>query len=184
MRKNYQEMYLRDGKERVHLILLRKPICVQDQSLAGYVSSKLFSENIALVIDRREERTYEYACAAMDNAGHLRVLMEAEVYLDFLRGKPYARATILHELGHIHYNDLPEIEGMQYDTERLCTIESGEVHEREIRADAFAARFLGKETVREGLSFLQEADIAEDEEENGPSIQELSRRIHILGTKG
>lgn len=116
----------------------------------------------------------------MDNAGHVRVLMEQEVYLDFLRGKPYARMTILHEVGHIHYNDMLEIErdGMQYDADRLSSIESGEVHEREIRADAFAARFLGKETVREGLTVLRDNDIAEG---YAPSIQELSRRIHILG---
>ena len=48
------------------------------------------------------------------------------------------------------------------------------------RIHAFAARFLGKETVREGLTILRDRDIAEG---NTPSIQELGRRIQILGAE-
>ncbi len=169
------------------LTYLRKPIGIPGQSLslAGYVKSDLFSQNIGLIIDyrKRNDTTYEYACAALGSDGSMRILMEPEVYLDFIRGQPYARTAILHELGHVFNNDLPEIDrdGTEYDAERLSTIEAGKVHEREIRADAFAARFLGTEVVSTGLTFLRDTDIAEDESANAPSIQELGRRIKILG---
>ena len=179
-------MYFRSGKDYMMLVHLRKPIAIpnQNMSLAGYVKSKLFSGNIALIVDYRDrdDSNFEYACASLGSDGNVRVRMEPAVYLDFVRGKPYARTAIMHELGHVFHNDLPEIhqDGIEYDSERLSLIESGEVHEREIRADAFAARFLGATIVSEGLSYLRDADIAEDEEVNAPSIQELGRRIHIL----
>lgn len=180
-------MRFKCGKDRMLLTHLRKPIMVpgRNLALAGYVDSALFPQNIGLIIDyrQRDDTTYEYACAALGSDGSVRILMEPEVYLDFVRGKPYARTTILHELGHVFHNDLQEIHsnGTEYDAERLSTIEKGEVHERELRADAFAARFLGIDVVCEGLSFLQEADISEDEEANAPSIQELGKRIQVLG---
>ena len=186
MRRNIRYMRFRDGKDRMMLTYLRKPIMVPGRSmgLAGYVKSDLFPQNIGLIIDyrHRDDTTYEYACAAMGSDSSIRILMEPEVYLDFVRGKPYARTTVLHELGHVFHNDLPEIDrdGTVYDAERLRTIESGKVHEREICADAFAARFLGAAVVIEGLTFLREADIAEDEQANAPSILELGRRIQIL----
>ena len=186
MRRNIRFMYFKSGKDRMMLVNLRKPIMIRDRnmSLAGYVRSKLFHEDIGLIIDyrHRDEINYEYACASMGSDGRVQVLMEPEIYLDFVRGKPYARTTILHELGHVFYNDLPEIyrDGTEYDVERLGVIEAGNVHEREIRADAFAARFLGTAVVSEGLSYLREADIAEDEEANAPSILELGRRIQLL----
>lgn len=186
MHRDYQQMFLRAGKDVLKLVILRKPAVImgQDISLAGLVRSKLFTEDIALVVDYRpcEDRNYEYACAALDSGGHTRVLMEPAVYLDFIRGKPYARTTLLHELGHIYHNDLPEIHGgnAEYDSERLAAIENGTVHEREVRADAFASRFLGPAVVCEGLTVLRKNDIAEDEEANAPSITELTRRIQLL----
>ena len=187
MNLDYQEMYFSDGNNSLDLVYLNKPTEIKNQnmSLAGLVRSELFPGDIALVIDHRsrEDSDYEYACAALDSIGHTRILMEPEVYLDFVRGKPYARTAILHELGHIYHNDLQEVHNgeTEYDSDRLSTIRNGTVHEREVRADAFAARFLGAALVREGLTALRNNDIAEDEEANAPSIAELGRRIQILG---
>ena len=186
MRRKYQQMYFRDGKELLLLTYLFKPIEISGQlySLAGFVRSALLPGDIALVIDRTpsEEVNYEYACAAMDNTGKLQVLIEPEVYWDILRGKAYARTTLLHELGHIYNNDLREIAGEEstYDSERLKSIQSGIVHEREIKPDVFAARFLGISAVCEGLIELRQNHINEGEEADSPSVAELTRRIKLL----
>ena len=188
MCRRYQQMFFRDGKRFLTLTYLFKPIEISGQlySLAGFVRSSLLPGDIALVIEHTpsEEVDYEYACAFMDSPGKIRVLIEAEVYWDILRGKAYARTTFLHELGHIYNNDLREIggKGSTYDSERLKSIQSGVVHEREIKADAFAARFLGISNVCEGLSVLRQNHINEGEEADSPSVAELTRRIELLIT--
>lgn len=186
MRRKYQQMYFREGKELLLLTHLFKPIEISGQlySLAGFVKSTLLPGDIALVIDNSQskETEYEYACAIMDNLGKIRVLIESEVYWDIIRGKAYARTTLLHELGHIYNNDLREIgvKGSTYDSERLKSIQSGIVHEREIKADAFAVRFLGISVVCEGLSVLRQNHINEGDEADSPSVSELTRRIELL----
>jgi len=183
-------MRFKDGKDHMTLVYLRKPIIIpgRNTSLAGYVKSKLFSQPISLIVDHRQQdnTTYKHACASLRSDGTVCILMEPELYLDFVRGKAYARTTILHELGHVFYNDLPDIQrdGTEYDAERLSSIESGNVHVRELRADEFAARFIGAYTVSQGLLFLQNVDIAEKEELNTPSIQELEKRIQALAVSG
>ena len=79
-------MYFRDGKNSLLLTYLFNPVGVESKSLclAGFVRSKLFFEDIALVIDKSADRDYEYACAAMDSAGHSRILLEPDVYWDLL----------------------------------------------------------------------------------------------------
>ena len=183
---NYKEISFSDGEETIELIYLETPIDVKDQSvsLAGFVRSRLFSEDIALVVDQRPQANldYDYACAAMDSIGCIRVLMEPEVYPDLICGKAYAMASLFHELGHIYHKDLQDIHrnGLDYDFERLTVIENGEVHEREINADAFAIRFLNSEIVFEGLTVLREKYLAEGEGENVPTNIELTKRIQAL----
>lgn len=183
---NYKELSFSDGEENIELIYLETPIDVKDQSvsLAGLVRSKLFSEDIALVVDQRPhaDLDYDYACAAMDSIGCIRVLMEPEVYPDFICGKAYARASFFHELGHIYHKDLQGIHrsGIDYDSERLTAIENGEVHEREINADAFATRFLNSVIVLEGLKVLREKYLVEREDKNALTIAELTKRIQAL----
>ncbi len=130
--------------------------------------------------------TYKHACTSLRTDGTVCILMEPELYLDFIRGKEYARTTILHELGHVFYNDLPDIQrdGTEYDAERLSSIEAGNVHVRELRADAFAARFIGANAVSQGLLFMQNVENAENEELNTPSIQKLEKRIQALAVSG
>lgn len=103
----------------------------------------------------------------------------------YFRGKPYARTTILHELGHIFNNDLPQIydSKAEYDSERREAIWNGTVHEREIRADAFAVRFLGGHTVSEGLARIRQNQTNEDGETDSSTVIEIDRRIELAEDK-
>ena len=153
----------------------------QALGLAGLAESTLFPSKIGLVADYRPEgdRTYDYACAALGEDRAPRLLMEPEVYWDFLRGKAYARTTVMHELGHIHYRDLTEINSSkEYDEQRMDVIRAGGIMERELKADDFAVRFLGAEVVSAGLSYIRDADAEIEFEE---SVAELNRRISRLG---
>lgn len=63
MRRKYQQMYFRDGKELLLLTYLFKPIEISGQlySLAGFVKSTLLPGDIALVIDNSQSNTGDQA---------------------------------------------------------------------------------------------------------------------------
>lgn len=179
-------MYFRHGRERITVTHLRKPIVRKQLGLIGFFQSNLFDETVSIIIDYRpkESANYDFACAASDSNGNMRVLMEPEVFLDFIRGKPYARTTVLHELGHICNKDLAEVKQIgtdSYDQERLYSLKEGKIHEWELQADRFAVRFLGKEIVCQGLDELKARLLNRYTAEDGElSISELSQRIQVI----
>lgn len=173
-------MRFRSGRDLITIVYLRRPIMLKNHALglAGLAESKLFPNKVGLVVDYRpdEDRTYDYACATLGHIGDIRLVMEPEVYLDFLRGKAYARTSVMHELGHIHHRDLTELNSSEkYNEQRLDAIRAGGIMERELKADDFAVRFLGAEVVSTGLSYIRDRD-AEFED----SVAELNRRISRL----
>ena len=59
----YQTMHFGKKKNRISLIHMNKPL---KGGLAGMVSSPLFNENIAIIVDETPEelRYYDFACLA------------------------------------------------------------------------------------------------------------------------
>lgn len=183
MSRAYQFMYFKKADLCIRVIYLRKPIVIGalQMALAGYTQCPTLEGRVSLMVDYRDRDslTYDFACAAVGSDGRIRVLMEPETYLDFVRGKPYARTTILHELGHIHNGDLrdPAFTSDQYDEERLSSIQDGQVEKRELRADDFAADLLGTDYVAKGLSEIRDRISVFIESEYEDTVAELNLRI-------
>lgn len=149
----YQSMHFGKKKNRISLIHMNKPL---KGGLAGMVSSPLFDENIAIVVDEAPEelRDYDFACLACgENGAAPRVMMTREVYYDIKRGEQYARMTLFHELGHYFNKDL-SVHKENRDSERTRLVSAGKVSQEETRADSFAIEYLGSKYVVDGLEQL------------------------------
>lgn len=183
MSRAYQFMYFKKKDLRMRVIYLRRPVNLGalQMGFAGYIESAALDGRISLIIDYRDREalSYDFACAAVGSDGGIRVLMEPETYLDFVRGKAYARATILHELGHIYNGDLrdPAFTSDQYDEDRLSFIRDGRVEERELKADSFAGVLLGRDYARKGLSEIRDMLTVRGGSEYEDPIAELNLRI-------
>ena len=150
----YQTMHFGKKKNRISLIHMNKPL---KGGLAGMVTSSIFNENIAVIVDETAEelRDYDFACLACgENGVAPRVMMTKEIYYDIKRGKPYARMILFHELGHYYNRDL-SVQNPERDVERVKLTSEGIVSTEETKADAFASEYLGVATVIEGLKHLQ-----------------------------
>ena len=150
----YQTMHFGKKKNRISLIHMNKPL---KGGLAGMVSSSIFNENIAIIVDEtpEEHRDYDFACLACgENGAAPRVMMNREIYYDIKRGKQYARMILFHELGHYYNKDL-SVHKQERDAEREELVAEGIVSTEETKADAFASKHLGVDTVIEGLKQLQ-----------------------------
>ena len=142
----YQTMHFGKKKNRISLIHMNKPL---KGGLAGMVSSSIFNENIAVIVDETAEelRDYDFACLACGENGLApRVMMTKEIY--------YARMILFHELGHYYNKDL-SVHNPERDAERVKLTSEGTVSNEETNADAFASEYLGVATVIEGLKHLQ-----------------------------
>lgn len=150
----YQTMFFGKKENRITLTHLNKPI---KKGLVGMVSSPLFNDNIAIVIDNNtdESRNYDFACLAYTkNYATPLIMLENDVYYDIKRGKPYAHMILLHELGHYYHKNISNyIEENDADREQLVSI--GKVSENEIHADSFAADYMGVDAVISGLEQLK-----------------------------
>ncbi|MCH5323586.1 MAG: hypothetical protein J1E39_00080 [Eubacterium sp.] len=134
---------------------MNKPL---SNGLAGMISSPLFKENVAVIVDDtpKDERDYDFACLACGENGVVpRVMMIRELYYDIKRGKPYARTALFHELGHYYNGDLLSSKEDR-DKKRADLVVSGAVSEEELKADFFAASYFGKEFVASGLEKIMQ----------------------------
>lgn len=175
----FQTMHFGKKKNRISLIHMNKPL---KGGLAGMVSSPLFNQNIAIIVDETPEelRDYDFACLACGENGAVpRVMMAKEIYYDIKRGKPYARMILFHELGHYYNKDL-STHNPDRDDEREKQALEGTVSLEETRADAFAAEYLGLATVIEGLKHLQILVSNIYDEDAGVVQKELALRIQQI----
>ena len=179
----YQTMYFGKKKNRISLIHMNKPL---KGGLAGMVSSPLFNENIAIIVDETPEelRDYDFACLACgENSAAPRVMMTKEIYYDIKRGKPYARMILFHELGHYYNKDL-SVHNPERDAERVKLTSEGTVSNEEIQADAFAAEYLGSSCVIVGLETLKTlvTELYSSTAEKGIGLvtAELDNRANLL----
>ena len=179
----YQTMHFGKKKNKISLIHMNRPL---KGGLAGMVSSSIFNENIAIIVDETPEelRDYDFACLACgENGAAPRVMMTREIYYDIKRGKPYARMILFHELGHYYNKDLAT-NNPDRDIERKKQALEGSVSAEETRADAFAVKYLGASYVISGLEALKKlvANLYSDIDINSIKfvINELDGRITFI----
>jgi len=183
MKLKYNRMFFGRKKNRITFVHLNKPWKL---GLAGMVTSPLFEDKIAVAVDDTpmEESDYDYACLACNrDGGSPRIMMTSRVFYDIKRGHAEARTILLHELGHYWNKDISP--GKCTDqAQREHLVVCGSVSEAELRADAFAVAYLGRETVIAGLSALKERILRDyanhDMADIELTVKELDARITYL----
>ena len=184
---SYQIMRFGKNEHRIDVLHLRKPV---EKGLAGMAMSKLFPQNVALVVDPRpiEDLEYAFICLSRNGGTDLTaVWMEENVFYGIKRGDALARTSLFHELGHYYYSHMKRSkeEMAAYDEARVSDVEKGQVIREELDADQFAVEYLGREYVIAGLSELKsELSSRIDQgiyaEETEAAIKELDYRITKL----
>ena len=178
----YKEIEFGNDENKIKIMLLDE---MMEQRLAGMISSPLFKENIAIVIiENPEDDDYSFACLGCGKDGKApRVVMTEELFAELKAEEPVAKVVLMHEIGHYHNSDVGNNEDNSDDRRREL-VANNQVCPKEIKADAFAVRYLGKETVIEGLEILKRRilDVYKDYDEESVelSIKEIDIRISII----
>ena len=188
MKLDYQTMSFGKKGRRITITHLRKPI---QYGLASMASSKLFRQNIPLVIDdhANDRFDYDFACLAYSpDVDAVRILMDENIFYGIKRGEAMSRTVLFHEMGHYYHRHMRSSreEAEAYDAKRMQMVSEGKVIRNELDADAFAAEYLGNALVVQGLTDLKKALVRHiesgfyDEESGQASVRELELRIAIL----
>ena len=178
----YQEFVLGKDENKITITLLNE---MMEQRLFGMISSPLFNENIAIVItENPEDDDYSFACLGCGKDGVApRVLMTEELLAELKEKVPVAQVVLMHELGHYYNSDVGNNEDNS-DDRRRNLVAQNKVCPKEIKADAFAVKYLGKDIFISGLETLKERilDVYKDYDEESVelSVKEIDIRIsHI-----
>ena len=167
--------------EEIEVLILNKPM---DDVLAGMISSPLFQENIALALDTNSGFDYDFSClGVMANGSKPRIYMTPELITNLQIGTSEAKTILFHELGHYVHKDF-----LISNVDRASLVESNAVAEKELAADSFAVKYLGMQTVIEGLQQLllrvkTTYDGTHDRHSFELSIKELELRIAYQASK-
>lgn len=150
------------------------------QGLIGMISSPMFKENIAIIIDKcADPAEYSFACLGCgENGVAPRVTMSKKIYDELKEEKPVAKVILLHEIGHYYNSDIGNNQNNSYERRRQF-VTRNEACSKEIRADAFAVQYLGKETVVAGLKELQRRILADYQDHDEESVQITIKEIDI-----
>lgn len=178
----YKEIEFGNDESKITITLLDQTM---GQGLIGMVSSPMFKENVAIVIvEDPDSVDYNFVCLGWaENGVAPRVAMTEELYEELKAEVPVAKVILMHEIGHYYNDDNKKYEDNSDDRRREFVLQNKVCH-KEINADAFAVRYLGKDTVIAGLRELQRrilVDFADyDEESVKITIREIDIRIsHI-----
>ena len=170
------------AEDKIELTLLDEPM---ELGLVGMVSSELFAENIAIVVeDNPQTVDYDFACLGYTKTGAApRVMMKSNFFEELKSGTPESRMILFHEIGHYANGDMLK-NNENEDGKRKSLVSQNMVSEKEIKADAFAVRYLGAECVVQGLTALKHRILIEyadyDEEGVQITLKEIDIRIsHI-----
>ena len=182
---SYNVMRFGPKKHKIKIIHLKKPVT---KGLAGMVMSKLFAQNIALIVDQRPPHDLDYNYMCLSHVGgreQVEIWMERDVFYGIKRGDPMARTSLFHELGHHYLGHLKDsTEEMEaYDEARVQAVINGQVIQAELDADQFAADYLGRDYVIRGLADIRAAlakESACDEEQQAIALKEMDLRIEKL----
>ena len=182
---SYNVMRFGPKKHKIKIIHLKKRVT---KGLAGMVISKLFVQDIALIVDSRAPTELNYNLMCLSHIGgreNVQIWMEPDVFYGIKRGDPLARTSLFHELGHHclgHLKDSTE-EMEAYDEARVQAVINGQVIQAELDADQFAADYLGRDYVIRGLADIRAAlakESACDEEQQAIALKEMDLRIEKL----
>lgn len=185
----YKQTSYGAGDEIIEVLILDEPM---NGTLVGMISSPMFSENVALALDSRvakgEEVDYDLACMGAAKDGSIpRIYLFPDLVLDLKAGSIEALFILFHELGHYVNGDLSgDYCSEDYDTQRVECVKDGKVSAKELAADAFAAKYIGRDKAIIGLEALLKRtqhswNIEEfDEESVKTAIKEIEMRINLL----
>lgn len=178
----YNEIEFGNDENKITITLLEETM---GKGLMGMLSSIIFKENVALVIDEEhDDEDYTFACLGCGKDGVApRVLMTEELYNELKKHTPMGKTVVMHEIGHYYNSDVGYNEDNSEERRRNL-VSQNMVCQKEIKADAFAVQYLGKDTVIAGLEALKERIIEDytdyDEESVRLSIKEIEIRLsHI-----
>lgn len=178
----YKEIKFGKDENQITITLLCETM---GQGLTGMISSPMFKENIAIVIAEDPDSVdYNFACLGCgENGVAPRVAMTKGLYEELKAGVPIANVVLMHEIGHYHNSDVGNSEDNSDDRRREFVLQNKACH-KEINADAFAVKYLGKDTVIDGLQELQQRILIDfanyDEESVQITIKEIDIRISHL----
>lgn len=175
----YKEIKFGKDESKITITLLDETM---GQGLTGMISSPIFKENIAIVIVKDPDSVdYNFACLGCDKDGVApRVVMTEELYDELKTEAPVAQVVLMHEIGHYYNSDVGNNEDNS-DERRRKLVANNEVCPKEIKADAFAVKYLGKDTVISGLETLKQRilDVYKDYDQESVelSVKEIDIRI-------
>jgi len=175
----YREIEFGTDENKITIILLDE---MMEQGLAGMISSLMFKENIAIIItEAPDDDDFSFACLGCGKEGKApRVVLTKQLFEELKAGETIAKVVLMHELGHYHNSDVGNNEGNS-DERRRELVSKNKVCPKEVKADAFAVRYLGKETVIAGLEILKQRifDVYKDFDEESVelSVKEIDLRI-------
>lgn len=187
MKRKYTTIPFGEKENRLCVVLYKKPM---QYGLVGMVRGKSLDCVLPILMDTTppEQMEYEHAALLSPGNGIGIIQMAPSMIHGIRRGDVMARTCLFHELGHFVRKHLSE-EGFQtedYDRERRRLTQAGGLMRQELEADAFAAEYLGSQTVAKGLAMIR--DIHSDKLYNPSydpdsvklSMQELENRIKVL----
>lgn len=166
-----------EGKEKIELTLLES---LMDLKLGGMISSPMFNENIAIVVeDNPETIDYDFACLGYTKEKTApRVMMKSTFFEDLKRGTSESKMILFHEIGHYSNGDILTNDGNN-DAEREVLVADNKVSEKELKADAFAVAYLGKDVVITGLEDLKKRILRDYADYDKDSILITTKEIDI-----
>lgn len=139
----------------IEVLLLHEPM---ENILLGMVSSPILPNNIALVIDYNLDSDGDIAGIGYNHDGtNPQIHMIPEIAEHLKKGTDEAKLILFHEIGHYANKDYLSSKSNKdygYDKLRVDATEKGYVKESELTADDFAAEYIGKDTIINGLHQL------------------------------
>ena len=165
------------GNKKIELTLLNEPA---EKKLGGMMSSELFAENIAIVVeDNPQTVEYDFACLAYKEDGTApRVMMKSNIYKELKKGTTESKVIVFHEIGHYFNGDMI-VNTADEDKEREELVANNEVSIKELKADAFAVQYLGAECVVQGLNDLKNRILNEYADYDAESVKLSAKEIDI-----
>ena len=186
--KEDKTLTLGSGDEKISILLLKEEIGL---GLIGMINSKLFPMNVGLVALSGKPEDDQFCIAARSHSkdGKGQFVAMDEKLIEGLRSKTdEAIFALLHELGHLVNNDSVSAgeEFERYNHARMDKVQNGEVLDMELRADAFATKYLGTQAAANALRALMEREKAyysSDDFDEGDlqiALDEIEYRIKHL----
>lgn len=173
----YCEIVFGSDENKITITLLDETM---GKGLMGMISSSIFKENIALVIDEdHNDEDYTFACLGCGQNGVApRVQMTKEMFDELKNQTLMAKTVVMHEVGHYYNSDVGNNDDNSEDRRREL-VSQNKVCPKEIKADTFAVQYLGKDNVIGGLENLRDKILVDYADYDAESVQLSIREIEI-----